>query len=264
MPAWPERWTLAAPGLGVIAALALATWAMSLWRRDASLADRLWPVAIAAASCVHALGVPALTLRAEVLLALVLAWGARLAVYITRRNWGHGEDRRYAQMRAQWPEHFGLYSLVVVFGLQALLAWCVSAPVLVGVWGGRPWGGLDTAGLALALFGGVFEAVADAQMARFKADPAQAGQVMDRGLWRYSRHPNYFGEACFWWGIGLLALGAAGLAGAWGLVSPLLMTWLLLKVSGVRLLEHDIGERRPAYRDYTRRTRAFVPGRPKD
>ena len=109
-------------------------------------------------------------------------------------------------------------------------------------------------------FGIGFEAIADAQMSRFKADPSHRGRVMDRGLWRYSRHPNYFGEACVWWGMWLMALGAAGLGGAWSVVSPLLMTWLLLRVSGVRLLEADIGHRRPAYRDYIARTNAFVPG----
>ena len=100
-------------------------------------------------------------------------------------------------------------------------------------------------------------------MARFKADPANRGRVMDRGLWRYTRHPNYFGEACVWWGFALMALAGAGVAGAWCLVSPLLMTVLLLKVSGVSLLEKDIGERRPAYRDYVARTPAFFPGRPR-
>ncbi|MEO8297369.1 MAG: DUF1295 domain-containing protein [Burkholderiales bacterium] len=262
MPGWLELWSVARPGLLWVAVLALLTWAVSLWRHDASLADRLWPVFIAGASVAHALAGPTPPAwRGAVLLALVLAWGVRLCVYITRRNWGHGEDRRYQQMRARHAPHFGLKSLVLVFGLQAVLAWVVSAPVLVGWLGPQPWGWLDSLGAALALFGLLFEAVADAQLARFKADPAHAGQVMDRGLWRLSRHPNYFGEACFWWGVGLLALGAAGWAGTWSLVSPLLMTWLLLKVSGVVLLEHDIAERRPAYADYIRRTPAFWPGR---
>lgn len=264
MPGMAELWPVAWPGLALIAVLALATWAVSLWRHDASLADRLWPVFIAGASVVHALGLPALNARGTLLLALVLAWGVRLCGYITWRNWGHGEDRRYQQMRARHPRHFGLKSLVLVFALQALLAWLVTAPVLVGLAGARPLGLLDAAGATLALFGLLFEAVGDAQMARFKADPAQAGQVMDRGLWRYTRHPNYFGEACFWWGVSLLALGAAGMAGAWSVLSPLMLTWLLLKVSGVQLLESDIGERRPAYRDYIRRTPAFWPGRQRD
>ena len=100
-------------------------------------------------------------------------------------------------------------------------------------------------------------------MAAFKADPANKGQVMDRGLWRYTRHPNYFGETCFWWGMWLIALAAGGAAAIWTVLSPLLMTVLLLKVSGVALLEKDIGERRPAYRDYIARTNAFIPGPPR-
>jgi steroid 5-alpha reductase family enzyme len=112
------------------------------------------------------------------------------------------------------------------------------------------------------LFGLVFEATADHQLTRFRAAPDSKSQVMDRGLWRYSRHPNYFGECCFWWGLGLIAL-AGGLHGAWALVSPLLMTFLLLKVSGVGLLEADLVEHRKAYRDYIRRTPTFFPGRPK-
>lgn len=119
---------------------------------------------------------------------------------------------------------------------------------------------LDAPGIALVLFGIVFEAAGDWQLARFKSDPANRGQVMDRGLWRYTRHPNYFGEFCVWWGFYLLAASAGG----WGaIVSPLLMSVLLLKVSGVGLLEKDIGERRPAYRDYIAHTNAFFPGPPK-
>jgi steroid 5-alpha reductase family enzyme len=139
----------------------------------------------------------------------------------------------------------------------------VAAPFLAGAMGERPLGWGDAVGAALAGFGLVFESVGDGQLARFKADPAHRGQVMDRGLWRFSRHPNYFGEACVWWGLGLMALSGAGWAGAWSIVSPLLMTVLLLKVSGIGLLEKDIAERRPAYRDYIVRTNAFVPGPPR-
>jgi steroid 5-alpha reductase family enzyme len=126
--------------------------------------------------------------------------------------------------------------------------------------GEQPLSWLDGLGAALWLLGIAYQSVADWQLARFKADPAHAGRVMDRGLWRYSRHPNYFGEFCVWWGAWLVALAAGG---AWTIVSPLLMTLLLLRVSGVALLEQDIGERRPAYADYIRRTNAFLPGLPR-
>ena len=251
---------VALAGLAWTASLALPTWAVSLARHDASLVDRMWSVFIAGAGLVYFLLLPAQTARGLCMAVLGTAWALRLCIYVTWRNWGHGEDRRYQAIRARNQPNFGFRSLYLVFALQAVLAWIVSAPFLPGMAAARPLGPLDAIGGALALFGILFEAIGDAQMARFKADPANRGQVMDRGLWRYTRHPNYFGEACTWWGIWLMAIGGAGGAGAWSIVSPLLMTWLLLKVSGVRMLESDIGERRPAYLDYMARTNAFVPG----
>ena len=249
--------------LAVIAALSLATWAVSVVRRDASLVDRMWPVFIAAAALVCWRGLPSQGARGDVMLALVLAWALRLCVYITRRNWGHGEDRRYRAIRARNEPGFALKSLVLVFALQAILAWIVAAPFLVGMASHRSFGAIDVIGAAIAAFGLAFEAIGDFQMARFRADSANRGVVMDRGLWRCTRHPNYFGEACLWWGFALMALSGSGAAGAWCLVSPLLMTVLLLRVSGVSLLEKDIAERRPAYREYVERTPAFIPGRPR-
>lgn len=251
---------MAATGLLVALALALPTWVLSLWRHDASLADRIWPLLIVVPGWSYALLLQSdAPLRQLLMLMVASAWALRLALFITWRNWGHGEDRRYQAMREKHGARFGLRSLFSVFGLQALLAWMVSAPFLAASQGAAAPGWLDALGLALALFGLVYEAVADAQLARFKARPDSKGQVMDQGLWRNSRHPNYFGECCVWWGLGLAALGA-GVSAAWALISPLLMTVLLLRVSGVRLLERDIGERRPAYRDYVARTPAFVPG----
>ena len=249
-------------GLAFTAAVAFATWIASLLRRDASLVDRVWAVCIAGAGAVYFLSLqPQAGLRGAFMLLVAAAWALRLSLFITQRNWGHGEDRRYRMIRERNQPNFGLKSLWLVFGLQAVLAWIVSAPLLAGMAGGpAPLNLLDVCGLALALFGIGFEAVGDAQMARFKADRANAGQVMDRGLWRYTRHPNYFGEACVWWGLWLVAVAGAGWGGAWSAVSPVLMTVLLLKVSGVSLLEKDIAERRPAYRAYIARTNAFVPG----
>jgi steroid 5-alpha reductase family enzyme len=251
---------IALAGLAWTASLALLTWAASLARHDASLVDRMWSVFIAGAGLVYFSLLPAQTARGLCMAVLGTVWALRLCIYVTWRNWGHGEDRRYQAIRARNQPNFGFRSLYLVFALQAVLAWIVSAPFLPGMSAARPFGLLDAIGAALALFGILFEAIGDAQMASFKADPANQGQVMDRGLWRYTRHPNYFGEACTWWGIWLMAIGGAGWGGAWSIVSPLLMTWLLLKVSGVRMLESDIGERRPAYRDYMARTNAFVPG----
>lgn len=273
-PATALRVALA--GLAVCAALAAMTWLASLWRRDVSLVDRVWSLLIASAAITYAVLLPApagADARGLAMLALVAAWAVRLSVFITRRNWGHGEDRRYQQIRARNQPNFALKSLVLVFALQAVLAWIVAAPFFVAMLAGagngagamppRPLGWLDVLGGALSAFGIAFEAIGDTQMAIFKADPRNAGQVMDRGLWRCTRHPNYFGEACVWWGFWLMALAGAGWGGAWSVISPLLMTVLLLKVSGVSLLEKDIGERRPAYRDYIARTPAFVPWWPR-
>lgn len=253
-------WSVALLGLAASAAIALLTWFASLAYRDASLVDRVWSLCIVGAGFAYAAALLQTGPRTAWMLGIAGLWALRLSLYITWRNWGEPEDRRYQAIRARNEPHFALKSLVLVFALQAVLAWIVSAPLLAGVSASREWSALDTAGFVVAAFGLVFETAADWQMARFKADPAHQGRVMDRGLWRYSRHPNYFGECCVWWGLYLMALAAGG---AWSIVSPLLMTVLLLKVSGVSLLEKDIGERRPAYRDYVARTNAFVPGPPR-
>jgi steroid 5-alpha reductase family enzyme len=250
-------------GLALIASLGVLTWVASVVRRDVSLVDRTWSIFITGAAAVYFVLLPEPGARGAWMLALAAVWAVRLSAFITARNWGHGEDRRYQEIRARNEPNFAFKSLYLVFGLQALLAWTVSAPFFAGMAGARAIGAADVAGLALAAFGIVFEAVGDLQMSRFKADPANKGQVMDRGVWRYTRHPNYFGETCIWWGFWLVALGGAGWAGAWSVVSPILMTVLLLRVSGVTLLEKDMHERRPAYRDYVARTNAFFPGPPR-
>ena len=263
MPDFNTLLPIALWGLALIAVLALGTWIASLVRRDVSLVDRLWSLMIAGPALVYAAQTSWASPRAIAVQVLVLAWGVRLAAYITWRNWGHGEDRRYQQIRARNQPNFALKSLYLVFALQLVLAWIVSAPTLAALAGTHDFGALDAAGIAVALVGFLFEAIGDAQMAAFKRDAANKGQVMDCGLWRWTRHPNYFGEACFWWGVWLIALAAGGAAAMWTVLSPLLMTVLLLKVSGVAMLEKDIVERRPAYRDYIARTNAFVPGPPR-
>jgi steroid 5-alpha reductase family enzyme len=259
-------WHVAAFGLALTAVLAVSTWVASLVQADVSLVDRMWPIFIAGAGCVYFVLLPTSGARSICMIAVAVAWALRLSLFITVRNWGHGEDRRYQEIRARNQPNFGIKSLYLIFALQAVLAWVVSASLFAGMAAAvapRPLGWLDGAGLAIAVFGIVFEAIGDQQMATFKSDAAHKGQVMDRGLWRYTRHPNYFGEACVWWGLWLMAMSAGGLSAAWSVVSPLLMTVLLLKVSGVALLEKDIAERRPKYREYVARTNAFVPGPPR-
>ncbi|WP_046111388.1 DUF1295 domain-containing protein [Aquincola tertiaricarbonis] len=252
---------VAAGGLAAAVVLAVLTWLASVVRHDVSLVDRVWSLMIVAVGLVFAWQLGATDPRTVAMLFIGALWALRLAAYISWRNWGHGEDRRYQAIRERNQPYFAVKSLYLVFGLQAVLAWIVALPFLAAALGAlgnaRDWEGLDTVGAAIAVAGLLFEAVADAQMAAFKARDANTGQVMDRGLWRHSRHPNYFGECCVWWGLGLMALAAGGW---WALLSPLLMTVLLLKVSGVTLLEKDMHERRPGYRDYVARTNAFIPG----
>jgi steroid 5-alpha reductase family enzyme len=246
---------------GLISALAFATWLASLWRRDVSIVDGMWPVFIASAGVCYAwlASSPAVNPGAVALtaLALLLAWGARLCLHITIRNHGQPEDRRYQQIRANNQPGFELKSLYIVFGFQAALAWIVALPFMSLVRAGTDFGAIEVLGLALAAIGMTYEAVADWQLEQFKKHADNRGRVLDTGLWRYSRHPNYFGECCVWWGFGLAALG---MGAWWALASPVLMTALLLKVSGVTLLEKDIGGRRPEYARYIRETNALLPG----
>src|ERR1700712_1774037 len=174
---------LALCGLVPIAVLALLTWIASVVRHDVSLVDRMWSLMIAAPMAAYAMQSGWSSPRAIAVIVLVVAWGVRLAAYITWRNWGHGEDRRYQEIRKRNEPNFAFKSLYLVFALQALLAWAVSAPFFAGMASGAPLGLLDVIGIAVAAFGIVFEAIGDAQMSRFKADPANKGLVMDRGVW---------------------------------------------------------------------------------
>jgi steroid 5-alpha reductase family enzyme len=261
MPEFSTAAYALACGLAAMSLLGVAVWVVSYFKTDVSIVDSAWSLLIFSGGVVYAAVLPLTGPRAVPVLALAALWALRLCAHITWRNWGEPEDHRYQAIRARNQPHFEWKSVYLVFFLQAVLAWIVSLSLFAGVAGDSAPGWLDAAGVAVVLFGFVFESVGDWQLAQFKRNPASAGQVMDRGLWRYTRHPNYFGEFCVWWGFYLIALSAGGW---WALLSPLLMSVLLMKVSGVTLLEQDIGERRPAYRDYVARTNAFFPGRPKE
>ncbi len=247
-------------GLGVVLAVALVTWAVSVMKRDVSIVDSLWSLMFLIAALTYYATLSSAGPRTALVLTLVTLWALRLFGYITWRNWGEDEDRRYQAIRANNEPHFWLKSIYIVFTLQAVIAWIVSLPLHAAMASPAALNALDFLGVALWVTGMLFEAGGDFQLARFKADPANRGQVMDRGLWRYTRHPNYFGDACVWWGLGLIAVAGGAW---WALLSPVIMTFLLLKVSGVSLLEKDIGDRRPKYADYVARTNAFFPGPPK-
>lgn len=248
-----------------VAAVMLTTWVVSLPLRNASIVDPVWPIGFVVVGWVAGLTGRGDGLRVSVLVALVTVWGLRLGFHLLRRNRGHGEDFRYVEMREKHGDRFWLVSLFTVFATQGLSMWVVSLPLQLGsgIDGrGTGWAVLLVAGVAVWLLGFVFEAVGDLQLTRFKADPASKGQVMDTGLWRYTRHPNYFGDACVWWGIFLVAADAGGWAWA-AVVGPVVMTTLLRRVSGVTLLEKSMAERRPGYVDYVRRTSPFLPRPPR-
>jgi steroid 5-alpha reductase family enzyme len=251
-------WGSAALALAAFAALG---WLLSLPLRNVAIVDVMWSLMFVMAAAVYAAAhAGPLGPRAALVLVLVTVWALRLAAHIGIRSIGQPEDARYAQIRRNNDPGFAFKSLYLVFGLQAGLAAVISLPLMAAIESSRPLSWLDAAGVMLWLVGFVFEAGGDWQLTRFKADPANRGRVLDSGLWRYTRHPNYFGDFCIWWGFYLIALSAGGV---WSVVGPLLMSVLLMRVSGVTLLERDIAERRPAYRDYILRTHAFFPGRPR-
>jgi len=237
--------------------VAVVFWLVSLVRKDVSMVDSLWSLMFLVAAIVFASISDTAGPRELLILVLVSIWSLRLSAYITWRNHGQPEDYRYREIRANNEPGFHYKSLYIVFVFQAFLAWVICLPLLTAINGIRDFGLLDYAGIALWVIGMFFEVVGDFQLARFRSDSKNTGKVLNQGLWRFSRHPNYFGNFMLWWGFYLIALSAGAW---WSIVSPLLMTFLLLRVSGVALLEKDISGRRPEYLQYIRSTNAFFPG----
>lgn len=245
--------------LPVMLSFGFAFWIVSLAKRDVSVVDILWPLLfLIAGISTFFLSEPGP--RAVLMLTLVAVWAFRLSIYLAWRNFRNGEDRRYRAIRQNNEPRFWLKSLYLIFAFQVTIAWIIALPVVAAVESGVPLRWLDGLGVALWSIGFVFETVGDYQLARFKADAGNRGRILDSGLWRYTRHPNYFGNACVWWGIFLIALASGAW---WTVVSPLLMTYLLLKFSGVPMLEDSIVARYPQYRDYRQRTSSFLPWFPR-
>lgn len=245
-------------GLTVILLMANVTWLLSVWKRDVSIVDSLWSLMILAAGITYIATADMFNPRSELILVLLLIWALRLSVYVTWRNWGGAEDHRYQEIREKYSPHFALKSLGIIFLFQAVIAWIISLPLWPALTSTHTsLNFIDLFAIALWLTGMAFETIADWQLARFKANPNNHGRVMNHGLWRYSRHPNYFGEALIWWSFYLFAVSAGAW---WTLPAPLIMNWLLLKFSGVVMTEQSIVKRRPAYRQYIESTNAFIPG----
>jgi len=235
-------------------------WLVSLRTGDASIIDAFWGPGFALAALAYHLVDHRLGPRSALVLVLVFTWAVRLGIHLFRRNRSRGEDPRYVAMRSKYGERWGRVSLFRVFWLQGVILWIVSMPLYAAIREPDGLVRLDYFGAALVLVGLAFETVADAQLTRFRADPANKGRVLDTGLWRYTRHPNYFGDAVVWWGFYVIAVAA----GAWWTIfAPSIMTWLLTRVSGVPLLEKGLAASRPGYEDYVRRTSPFVPWPPK-
>lgn len=260
-------WAAFGTNLLASAAAALAvlcvTFLVARTRGMHRIVDSAWGVAFAAVACVSwslSAGHGDDGLRLLVLV-LTVVWGLRLALHIARRSRGHGEDPRYDRMLNKAPGSRDAYAFRKVYLLQGALVWLVSLPVQAASYLPDPVGPLVVAGVLLWCVGLFFETVGDWQLAAFKADPAHRGQIMDRGLWRYTRHPNYFGDFLVWWGLFLLAAGDPVVA-AMVVISPLVMSALLIFGSGKRLLERSMAER-PGFAAYAARTSGFFPLPPK-
>ena len=253
----------------LLAAVMLALWLVAVRIDDVSFVDAVWGGAMALLAFASWWRLEAPGALAHLIAAMTVAWGARLAIHLLRRWRREGEDQRYARMLRKDRERgtFAQAALVKVFLGQALLLFLVSSPAQVGILASEapaPIDPLALAGLALYLVGIAFEWIGDWQLARFRADPANEGSVLDSGLWRYTRHPNYFGDACAWWGIWLACASAGWGYALWTVAGPLFLTFTLTRWSGAALLEAGMRKKRDdAYADYVARTPAFVPWFPR-
>lgn len=254
-------WQIYLQGAGLILIFMTGMWLLSVYLKNASIVDSGWGLGFVILAWFWFFRTDGFLTRKLLLLTLVTIWGLRLAGYITWRNWGKGEDYRYQNFRRRYGAKYWWFSYFQVFLLQGVLLLLIASPLLAAqFYGTNSLNIIDYIAMAVWIIGFLFEAGGDFQLARFKSDPANRGKVLARGFWKYTRHPNYFGDATQWWAYGLFALAA----GVWlPLFSSALMTLLLLKVSGVALLERSLRETKPAYRDYIERTNAFVPWFPK-
>jgi len=247
--------------VAVILFLMIPTWLISLFRKDAGIIDICWGIGFAVIAWMLFINAQERHVVQWLLVVLTSVWALRLSVHLAARNLGKPEDFRYRAMRERWGASFPLASLFIVFGLQGAVMWVVSLPLQISLSvTARSSTTLAVLGVALWTVGMFFETVGDWQLVRFRRNPDNAGRVLDTGLWRYTRHPNYFGDCLVWWGLFLLAVSQSGVL--WTIISPVTMTFLLLRVSGVSLLESTLRSSKPEYSEYVSRTNAFLPGMP--
>ncbi len=251
--------TLPWTGLAVVVVLA-ATFVVARIVGRHSVIDTAWGLLFVAVAVAAFAGSTGDSLRRWLLIVLPAVWGLRLASHIGRRTIGAPEDPRYEKLLAKAPGNRDLYALRIIYLLQGILAFLISAPIQVGAFETGPVHVIGWVGVAVWTLGVAFEAIGDHQLQRFRRDPSHRGQIMDEGLWRYTRHPNYFGDACVWWGIFLVA--AERWPGVLTILAPVLMTLLLTKGSGVRILEQHM-RGRAGWDEYVARTSAFLPWPPR-
>jgi steroid 5-alpha reductase family enzyme len=258
-----EFWTIYLTSLAIILACMTALWIISVVLRDASIVDIFWGMAFVISAWYAFNQTPDGDPARKVLVAgLATIWGLRLSLYLLWRNWGQGEDHRYQAFRQRYgPERYWWVSFFQVFMLQGVLAWVISSPLVGAQIQGGQLNALDYLALIVWLIGLIFEAGSDLQLTRFRADPANQGRVLTSGFWRYSRHPNYFGDSAIWWAFGLFSLAAGSYLAAFGAV---IMTVLIIRVSGVAMLERTLVKSRLDYAEYSRRTSSFIPWPPRD
>lgn len=249
---------------GVMLAVVILLWLLSLAIKDSSIMDIFWGGGFVLLAWVYFFLADGYLPRRILVVTLVTLWGVRLVIYLFIRNRGKGEDFRYAKWRADAGPSWWWRSFFRVFLLQGVLNWLIGMPLVAAQVAETPARLTVFDGLAVAIWaiGFFFEAVGDYQLMRFKADPNNTGKVLNTGLWRYTRHPNYFGDAAVWWGYGILALGTFSIFGFISLIGPALMTFFLVKVSGVAMLERTLIEK-DGYRAYQQETSSFLPKPPK-
>lgn len=263
----PDFVVILAVNAGVIVALFVLAWAICVAMRDCTPVDSLWGLGMGLVAVSTFLQTGGGTPRRVVLTAICVAWSLRLGGYMLWRWRDHGPDRRYVRMmdkaKVERGWSYGYAAFRLVFLLQMPLLWLVCLPVQLGQVADQPaeLGPIGLAGAVIAVLGLIFETVADAQLVRFRKNPANEGAVMDKGLWRYTRHPNYFGDACVWWGLWLVA--AETQLGLFAIVGPAYLVFTLTRWSGMPTVEGRMRRRKPAYEDYARRTSAFIPWPPK-
>jgi steroid 5-alpha reductase family enzyme len=249
-------------GLVILGSMTLL-WLLSLAMKNSSIVDIFWGTGFVVATWTAFLLTPeGFETRKWLLNGLVTVWGLRLSIHILIRNWGKPEDYRYQAWRKEAGSAWWWRSFFKVFLLQGVLLWIISTPLLAAQISSTPerliW--MEYVAIPVWLIGFFFEAVGDWQLTRFKADPANKGKLLTSGVWSYTRHPNYFGDSTQWWAYFLIAAAAGGW---WTIFSPIMMTFLLLRVSGVALLEKTLKEEKPGYRDYVESTSEFIPWFPR-